>query len=454
MPKCSYVFTKTAFIITLASLSAGFLCTASAASLSDQWYLGAGYASSQLLPRAEDASVTRVDENGQGATVFLGRDFNERSSGQFQLYSLGDVLLSDDSIATYTAADASLLYRFYDTRDTRRNALFGLSVYGRFGIGVVERESTNALNTEGSSPVYFGAGAGLEGYLTDMLGVRSELLFHDRDTISANISLVARFGGRKGRGGYLPPLPLPSSNNTASIPQTQGVTPPRISTSATSQPQARPLPSIDTQNERLQRGSSGSTLDNSFDYTTSTDAPLPDVAVMAPPSEFREPGSNVKKPAANRTQPNPTVQQAQTDNDKDGVADNIDQCPKSNRSFPVSENGCSQLVKLGKQIKFVDNSPLPLSRTETVLQQLAATMIQYPTTKIEIIAHTDNAGDPLAKSAIARQRLRAIGIYLVQRGIQQDRFLLRSFAGKRPAFDNNTAAGRKANNRIELVERP
>ena len=75
-------------------------------------------------------------------------------------------------------------------------------------------------------------------------------------------------------------------------------------------------------------------------------------------------------------------------------------------------------------------------------------------TRVELAAHSDNAGDPQQKSLLTRQRLRAIGIYLVQRGISQDRLLLRSFGSKRPVFDNNSEAGRRANNRIEITEQP
>lgn len=417
------MFRKTAFIITLTSLFTGLVGTPASANLSDQWYVGAGYVNSQLLPRAEANEVTRKEDIGQGATVFFGRDFDERSSGQFQLYSLGDVIFSDDSIATYTAADASLLYRFYDSRDSRRNARFGLSVYGRFGFGFIDRDSTNVLRTEGASPIYFGAGGGLETYLSDMFAVRTEMMFHEKDAVSANVSVVARFGGRKSRSGSLQ-APRPPTPPASTQPQTT------VSPIAT--PQALPIP---TPNERTQASQT-----NGSDSSSTSE--LPEVAIMANPQEFYEAESK------------PTNRQANNDIDNDRVTDDIDQCRQSTPNYPVRQNGCSFFVQTGSQIQFVESSPLPLPQTELILEELAAKMIQFPLTRIELIAHSDNVGDPQAKSSLTRQRLRAIGIYLVQRGISQDRFLLRSFGGKRPAFDNSSAAGRKANNRIEIVERP
>lgn len=423
----------------LASLSTGFAGT-TAASLSDQWYLGVGYVNSQLLPRAEATDVTRSEEIGQGATVLFGRDFDERSSGQIQLYSLGDVVFSDDSTATYTAADASLLYRFYDSRDRHRNSRFGLSVYGRFGFGVTERESTIPLRNEGASPVYFGAGGGLETYLNDTFAVRSELLFHEKETISASLSLVTRFGGRKGRAGGLQELPVssPPANSTVTNEPVRNGTLTQTTALPAAKPQALPIP---TQDAGLPEVAIMVDPDQ-----------LPDVALMIDPRTLTEPELDQNK--LQTTTPQTSATQISRDGDKDGIPDQLDQCGQSTLNYPVSANGCSLFVQAGSQIQFVEDSPLPLPLTERVLEQLAASLNQFPNTRIELIAHTDNAGDPLAKSALTRQRLRTVGIYLVQRGISQDRLLLRSFGDKRPAFDNSSAEGRQANNRIEIVERP
>lgn len=443
------MFKKTALIIVLASLTTGIAGSVSAASLSDQWYVGAGYSNSQLLPRAEANTVTRVEEIGQGATVFFGRDFDERSSGQFQLYSHGEVIFSDDSTATYTGADASLLYRFYDSRDNRRNAVFGVSVYGRFGFGFTERDSDNPLSTEGASPVYFGAGAGLEAYLSKTFALRSELLYHEQDTVSASLSLVTRFGGRKTQGTAPPPIPsrnsLPATNNTA--PSTPEQFEPQQPTTAAPvvNPQALPFPSNGppTQITRAEGSPSGSINDLPEVAIMVNKNELPEVAIMTQSNEF--PNTTTTASVARRNL---------SDVDNDGVTDDVDQCRLSPRNYPVNQVGCSLLMQLATQIKFVENSPIPQPGTEQVLALLAAQMNQFPATRIELIAHTDNTGDPQAKSALTRQRLRAIGIYLVQRGIIQDRFLLRSFGGKRPAFSNSSTEGRRANNRIEIVERP
>ena len=74
--------------------------------------------------------------------------------------------------------------------------------------------------------------------------------------------------------------------------------------------------------------------------------------------------------------------------------------------------------------------------------------------RIELVSHTDNTGTEAEQSRRTRGRLKSIGIYLVSKGVRSRQLVLRSYAAKRPKFDNATVQGRRANNRIEIVERP
>ncbi len=206
---------KISFKVALAGLVASLSGTVLA--LEDQWYLGIGGGISQLQPDTDDTSIDVDEKHGQVATVFVGRDFDNRSSGQFQLYSLGEAEYSDgQSTASYTAGDASLLYRFYDSRDRRpRGTIFGTSLYGRFGFGFMQRDSDLSLDSD--TPVYFGAGAGIETYLSYNLAMRLEALFHDTDAGSASLTLVSRFGGRRRLPAAPPPVPRKPALPTAPL---------------------------------------------------------------------------------------------------------------------------------------------------------------------------------------------------------------------------------------------
>ena len=201
-----------------------FLST-QAYALGDQWYLGIGGGVSRLLPNPETSSIDRTSEDGTVATLILGRDFDTRSSGQIQLYSLGEIDFDNADTATYAAAEAALLYRFYDSRDGQRgNPTFGTSLYGRFGLGYIDRDSDLSLNNDTS--VYFGAGAGIETYFTNNIGVRFEGEYFDTDAVSATVSLIARFGGLRRSTQRPPPIanrpvaPSLNSGPDSSLPET------------------------------------------------------------------------------------------------------------------------------------------------------------------------------------------------------------------------------------------
>ncbi len=447
------------------------LALPASADLTDQWYAGIGGSGSLLLPRADDTTITRVNEQGSGGVVFVGRDFDNRSSGQFQLYSLGEMSFSDNSVASYIAAEASLLYRFYDTRDYQRNATFGASFYGRFGLGYLDRDADIALRDNSGSSVYFGVGGGVETYISNTLSVRGEVIYQDSDAITASISLVTRFGGGRNRIPQLPQPRLPrtepaeTAGPTASAPAATVEEP--VRSNGVQRPQARPLGTDVPNNAPTRRP---------FPDDANTPSALPEVTILGSSLELGDtPSTQIPRPPVPETNSGtgtgigtgtvagtdarfpsaaPTDFQRLADTDNDGIPDSVDQCGDSNNYYPVGRSGCSLIDTLDNQIKFQENSPLPLSSAERALEQLASIMIEYPQARIEIVAHTDNAGSAQAKALLARQRLKAIGIYLVQRGITKDRLLLRSFGGKRPAFDNSTVEGRRANNRIEIIEKP
>ena len=156
--------------------------------------------------------------------------------------------------------------------------------------------------------------------------------------------------------------------------------------------------------------------------------------------------------------PTPTTPSAQlpitrVDSDRDGVLDDVDRCKGTKAYSSVNSAGCSPLNQIAQNIRFFDDSPLPLESAESALAALAIMLRSDANKMIEIAAHTDTAGDRQKKSLLTKQRLLAIGIYLVQRGVSQDRLVLRSYGSTRPIANNGSKAGQRANNRIEITER-
>lgn len=168
----------------------------SAHALGDQWYLGIGGGASWLQPNPERPGLGLSDRQGTGGHLFFGRDLDDRSSAQVTLYALGEAVLENDEIVPFNAADASVLYRVYDTKDSRlRRGGMSLALYGRFALGYLDRDTTVPLSNDAT--VYFGAGGGAEWFITNNLSMRLEGMYHDRDAASGSLQLVARFGGNR-----------------------------------------------------------------------------------------------------------------------------------------------------------------------------------------------------------------------------------------------------------------
>jgi len=170
------------------------LLSTQAHALQDQWFVGIGGSGAWLQPNPEEPGLGIKNRQGVGGNVFFGLDFDDRSSGQITLYSLGEAELKNKELVPYAAADISVLYRFYDSKDARiRRGGMSVALYGRFALGYLNRDTKTRLTDDAA--VYFGAGGGLEWFITHNFSMRMEGLYHSNDVASGSIQLVARFGG-------------------------------------------------------------------------------------------------------------------------------------------------------------------------------------------------------------------------------------------------------------------
>lgn len=78
-------------------------------------------------------------------------------------------------------------------------------------------------------------------------------------------------------------------------------------------------------------------------------------------------------------------------------------------------------------------------------------LVQAENTKLTVVGHTDNVGNPDANLALSKSRAEAVVNYLKQKGIPASRFQLVDGKGQSdPVADNNTASG-KASNRCVVI---
>ena len=150
----------------------------------------------------------------------------------------------------------------------------------------------------------------------------------------------------------------------------------------------------------------------------------------------------------------PAEPQPPADSDLDGLIDELDSCPQSPAGFPVGNDGCGLLGGDIKGLRFESDSITLVVGSTNGLDEIARLLVENPDARIQIYAHTDSTGSEIEQSRRTRGRLRSLGVYLVNSGVRSDQLVLRSFAAKRPIFDNNSEQGRLDNNRVEVFEFP
>jgi outer membrane protein OmpA-like peptidoglycan-associated protein len=85
------------------------------------------------------------------------------------------------------------------------------------------------------------------------------------------------------------------------------------------------------------------------------------------------------------------------------------------------------------------------------LDKLAAIFKEYPKSNILVEGHTDSAGSEEYNMGLSKQRAESVSAYLIAKGISANRFTTKWYGELQPIADNETAAGKAKNRRVELA---
>lgn len=144
------------------------------------------------------------------------------------------------------------------------------------------------------------------------------------------------------------------------------------------------------------------------------------------------------------------------DTDKDGVLDKDDDCP--NIAGPASNRGCPEVTEevqkklntFAKTILFDTGKATIKPVSSAVLEQIVATLNEYPNAKFTIEGHTDSTGRRDRNITLSKERAESVRVYLIQRGISDKRLTSEGFGPDRPIGSNKTKKGRELNRRVEI----
>ena len=85
------------------------------------------------------------------------------------------------------------------------------------------------------------------------------------------------------------------------------------------------------------------------------------------------------------------------------------------------------------------------------LAKISGIVLAHPGLKLDVEGHTDSVGGDAYNQTLSEQRARAVQDYLVAQGLNSATVTAKGFGKTMPVADNNTAAGRQRNRRVELV---
>lgn len=115
-----------------------------------------------------------------------------------------------------------------------------------------------------------------------------------------------------------------------------------------------------------------------------------------------------------------------------------------------AQTGNINLVMPGNITFAFDDATLSPSFRPT-LNQLAATMVEYNQTTVNVMGHTDSQGSDSYNLNLSRQRANSVASYLISQGVSSSRINVYGYGESNPVASNATESGRQQNRRVEIT---
>ena len=116
-------------------------------------------------------------------------------------------------------------------------------------------------------------------------------------------------------------------------------------------------------------------------------------------------------------------------------------------------NQATEVVASGEwKINFNTGSAEISNSSSREVEKIYNLLVQAENTKLTVVGHTDNVGNPDSNLALSKSRAEAVVNYLKQKGIPSNRFQLVDGKGQNdPIADNNSVSGKALNRRVVIT---
>jgi len=117
----------------------------------------------------------------------------------------------------------------------------------------------------------------------------------------------------------------------------------------------------------------------------------------------------------------------------------------------VVRKGDNITLDMPGNVTFAFNSADLNAQFHPVLDKVAATLVEYNQTVIEVAGHTDSVGSDAYNQQLSERRASSVAMYLAGRGVQSQRVVTVGAGEAHPVASNDTEEGRAHNRRVEIT---
>lgn len=125
-----------------------------------------------------------------------------------------------------------------------------------------------------------------------------------------------------------------------------------------------------------------------------------------------------------------------------------------NQNISVTNNGEYLVVNMPQDLLFSTDSANLRGDLTRDIKAIAANLIRYPNSQIEVVGHTDNSGSAAYNQDLSQRRAVSVANVLRESGVPNGRIAAFGRGEDQPIASNLSDAGRAQNRRVEIFIRP
>lgn len=125
-----------------------------------------------------------------------------------------------------------------------------------------------------------------------------------------------------------------------------------------------------------------------------------------------------------------------------------------NSNISVTNTGDYLIVNMPQDLLFAVDSAAVRPDLRADLNTVAASLLRYPNSTIQVIGHTDNTGSAAYNQDLSQRRAVSVASILREGGVPGGRVQAFGRGEDQPIASNLTPEGRAQNRRVEIIIRP